>query len=110
MINYHISTCPKCGKKKKLMYSNNPLSGPTICFDCIAEQLNPNNIEHADFFCRTYNLPWLPDLWLNLIDTVSPLSSIFEQYTSLVLEDSENQPNLAYSSSTKDLWSRTNKE
>ena len=110
MINYHISICPKCGKKKKLMYSNNPLSGPTICFDCIAEQLNPNNIEHADFFCRTYNLPWLPELWLNLIDTVSPLSSIFEQYTTLVLEDSENQPNLAYSSSTKDLWSRTNKE
>ena len=30
MVNYTISTCPKCGKRKKLMFSNNPLSGNTI--------------------------------------------------------------------------------
>lgn len=28
----------------------------------------------------------------------------------MLLEDRENQPNLAYSTSTKDLWARTNKE
>lgn len=108
MVTYNINTCPKCGKRKKLMFSNNPLSGQTICFDCINEKLDYNNIEHAEFFCRTYNLPWKPDLWLSLIDEHA--AATFEVYTSLVLEDKENHPNLSYESSTKDLWARTNKE
>ena len=57
MINFKLDYCPKCGRKNYLMFSNNPLSGTTICFDCIAQQLNYQNIEHAEFFCRTYNLP-----------------------------------------------------
>ena len=108
MINFQVSICPKCGKRKKLMLSNNPLSGNTICFDCINEQLDYNNIEHAEFFCRTYNLPWKPELWLNLVTEHG--ANTFEEYTILVLEDKANQPNLAYVSTTKDLWSRTNKE
>ena len=57
MINFKIGTCPKCGKRNvQLMFSNNPLDGGTICFDCIKENLDYKNLEHADFFCRTYNL------------------------------------------------------
>ena len=108
MANYSINICPKCGKRKKLMFSNNPLSGQTICFDCINEQLDYNNLEHAEFFCRTYNLPWKPDLWLNLINEHA--AATFEAYTTLLLDDKENQPNLFYNSTTKDLWARTNKE
>lgn len=107
-IQYKFGTCPNCGKYKKLMFSNNPLSGDTICFDCISQKLNYNNLEHSEFFCRTYNLPWNPELWLSLSKTAG--NGTFEQYTTLVLDDKENQPNLAYSPSTKDLWSRTNKE
>ena len=107
-MKFSIGTCPKCNKRKLLMYSNNPLSGNTICFDCINEQLDYNNIEHAEFFCRTYNLPWQPDLWLDL--STSCGEKVFQEYTSLLLDDKANQPNLAYSSSTKDLWTRTNKE
>ena len=107
-MKFSIGTCPKCNKRKLLMYSNNPLSGTTICFDCINEQLDYNNIEHAEFFCRTYNLPWQPELWLDL--SLSYGEKVFQEYTSLLLDDKANQPNLAYSSSTKDLWTRTNKE
>ena len=107
-MKFSIGTCPKCNKRKLLMYSNNPLSGSTICFDCINEQLDYNNIEHAEFFCRTYNLPWQPELWLDL--SLSCGEKVFQEYTSLLLDDKANQPNLAYSSSTKDLWIRTNKE
>ena len=107
-MKFSIGTCPKCNKRKLLMYSNNPLSGNTICFDCINEQLDYNNIEHAEFFCRTYNLPWQPELWLDL--SLSCGEKVFQEYTSLLLDDKVNQPNLAYSSSTKDLWTRTNKE
>lgn len=101
MINYTTGICPKCGKRKQLMLSNNPLSGSTICFDCINEQLDYNNLEHAEFFCRTYNLPWKPDLWLSLVPEHA--AATFREYTTLVLEDKENHPNLSYECSTKDL-------
>lgn len=108
MINLPINTCPKCGRRTEVMLSNNPLSGTTICFDCISNNLDYHNIEHAEFFCRTYNLPWQPELWLEL--SKDPSQNIFREYTLIVLDDTKNKPNLAYGNSTKDLWSRTNKE
>lgn len=108
-MEFKIGTCPKCGRRNiKLMFSNNPLSGDVICFDCIKANLNYQNIEHADFFCRTYNLPMLPDLWINLADEIG--NDVFEKYTQVVLEDPTYSPNLSYSSATKDLWSHINKE
>ena len=108
-MKFNIGTCPKCGRKNvELMYSNNPLDGGTICFDCIKDNLFYNNIEHADFFCRTYNLPFKPDLWLELVKTEG--DAVFKEYAALVLDSEENKPNLVYSSSTRDLWSKLNKE
>lgn len=101
MINFKTDICPRCGHKGILMYSNNPLSGPTICFDCVAQNLNYKNLEHGEFFCRTYNLPWNPDLWVKLSQEYHV--GVFRQYTELTLNDAENQPNLAYSSTTHDL-------
>lgn len=108
MIKFPINVCPKCGRRAELMISNNPLSGTTICFDCIHNNLDQYNIEHGEFFCRTYNLPWKLDLWLKLAEDKE--CNIFREYTLLMLNDEQNKPNLAYSASTKDLWSRTNKE
>ena len=105
---FTLGKCPKCGKTKELMFSNNPLSGGTICFDCIKENLKYDNLEHADFFCRTYNLPFNPEAWINLANTDG--DEVFKSYTASVLFDAENKPNLYYTSSTKDLWSRTNRE
>ena len=61
-MNFNIEVCPKCGRKSEVMYSNNPLSGKTICFSCIKDNLIYNNLNHADFFCRTYNLPFNAEL------------------------------------------------
>ena len=109
MINFKIGTCPKCGKRNvQLMLSNNPLDGGTICFDCINDNLNYNNLEHADFFCRTYNLCFNPELWIQTSKQFGP--DVFREYAALILSQEENKPNLAYSASTRDLWSRVNKE
>lgn len=109
MINFKIGVCPKCGKQNvQLMFSNNPLDGGTICFDCIKDNLNYQNLEHADFFCRTYNLPFNPELWIQTMKEFGPDS--FREYAALILSDADNQPNLAYSPSTRDLWGRVNKE
>ena len=109
MINFKIGVCPKCGRRNvQLMLSNNPLDGGTICFDCIKDNLNYQNLEHADFFCRTYNLPFNPELWIQTTKEFGPDS--FREYAALILSQEENQPNLAYSGSTRDLWGRVNKE
>ena len=109
MINFKIGVCPKCDKQNvQLMFSNNPLDGGTICFDCIKDNLNYQNLEHADFFCRTYNLPFNPELWIQTTKEFGPDS--FREYAALILSDADNQPNLAYSPSTRDLWGRVNKE
>jgi hypothetical protein len=93
---------------KEVMLSNNPLSGETICFDCINTHLDYNKLDHAEFFCRTYNLPWMPKIWISLVESEN--ENVFKAYTEGVLDEKENQPNLAYTSSTKDLWLRTNRE
>lgn len=111
MIVFKTGTCPKCGRKHiQLMRSNNPLHAEEICFDCIQSNLNYKNLEHADFFCRTYNLPFVPQLWIQCGEQSERGENVFQEYTKLILEDATNQPNLAYNSSTKDLWARTNKE
>ena len=108
MVKFQLGICPKCGRKAVLMFSNNPLSGTTICFDCIKNNLNYNNLEHAEFFCRTYNLAWKPELWMKLAEEYQ--EATFRKYTELILDMPENRPNLVYETSTHDIWSRTNKE
>lgn len=108
-IKFSLGTCEYCGSKNvQLMISNNPLVNSHICFHCLAEKLSYSNLNQIDFFCRTFNLPFLPDLWTKL--SAQYKEDTFRQYTLLVLSDESNQPNLAYSSSTKDLWDRVNKE
>ena len=108
MITFKKIKCPQCGCMKEVMLSNNPLSGETICFDCINTHLDYNKLDHAEFFCRTYNLPWMPKIWISLMESEN--ENVFKAYTEGVLDEKENQPNLAYTSSTKDLWLRTNRE
>ena len=108
MVKFKLGICPKCGRKAVLMYSNNPLSGETICFDCINNNLNYKNLEHAEFFCRTYNLAWKPELWMKLAEESQ--EAVYRKYTELILDDEENRPNLAYENQTSDIWKRTTKE
>lgn len=112
LINFHKGKCPKCGRVTELMFSNNPLNNAdnsTICFSCINDNIDPKNLNQADFFCRTYNLPFDPEVWMEFTKTYDE-EEIFRQYTSTVLENSEDHINLYYSTSTKDLWTKVNKE
>lgn len=108
MIEFKKGLCSKCGKQAELMISNNPLIPQGICFHCISLSLKYNNLEHAEFFCRTYNLPWLPETWISLTEEYE--DETFEVYTRAVLQDPEYKNNLYYTSSTSDLWKRTNAE
>lgn len=105
-MEFSKAKCPKCGRVAEMMYSNNPISQP-ICFDCIKQELKHDNLQHADFFCRTYNLPFNPEVWINLASNVG--ENVFREYARLFFED-KTQKNLFYNSSTQDVWAIANKE
>lgn len=60
MIEFKTGKCPKCGRLGEIILSNNPVS-PGICAECLNRELDYNNIQQADFFCRTYNIPFDPN-------------------------------------------------
>lgn len=60
-MDFKAGKCPVCGQYNTIIPSNNPLT-PSICEGCIRKAIDYNNLEHADFFCRTYNLPFNPEL------------------------------------------------
>lgn len=109
-VKFRIGRCDKCGQEHvELRIPNNPLlTSVNICFNCIQQALNPQNLDQADFFCRTFNLPFDAELWMKEAEDCG--KDVFKEYTRLVLGDSSFQPNLYYTSSTHDLWLRANKE
>jgi hypothetical protein len=97
--------CSLCGKFKKLMYSNNPLVQPA-CLSCIAAAKDLKNLENADFICRTYDLPFDPNMWIRAIKD-NP-DAILEIYSKYFLEP--NMEDWFYASSTRSIWKEANKE
>lgn len=60
MIDFKTGKCPKCGRLTELIPSNNPLV-MSVCLKCVNEEIDPSSIKQADFFCRTYNIPFNPN-------------------------------------------------
>lgn len=104
-INFKIDKCPKCGKIQMIVPSNNPLT-PSVCNTCITTSLQWDNIEHGDFFCRAYNLPFNPELWIKIAKVEK--ENTFKEYV-LEIAAREKQT-LYYNSPTGDLWKKANKE
>lgn len=104
-----IGKCPLCGKLVEILPSNNPIVGGA-CPDCLFKQINPKNLEQANFFCRTYNIPFKPDKWTELVDRVGSNKAIFEAYTSLWWQENPDAMTMWAEGRTKDLWREVNAE
>ena len=105
MVEFRNGRCPKCGKLSEIIYSNNPLvSG--ICEKCISDNLDASDLTQANFFCRTYNIPFHPDEWIRLYEKCG--EGVYKNYTKQFL--SSNEENLYYQMATKDWWTELNEE
>ena len=80
------SKCPKCGKNSTILPSNNPLVTPT-CLECVSSKLDYNKTEHGDFFCRTYNLAFNPELWIKIASEYK--EKVFLEYTKFIIDQEE---------------------
>lgn len=105
MIKFETNRCPKCGKLAEIIPSNNPLV-PGICGKCISNELDPSNIKQADFFCRTYNIPFDPNKWINLFEKCG--EKTFKEYVIQFFETDKN--NLYHQEVTADLWGQLDEE
>jgi hypothetical protein len=99
--------CPICGKIGTIVKSNNPLV-KGVCVSCLKQQIDIHNLKQAEFFCRTYNLPWLPDRWTQIVDQVDHPEDTFAVYADVI--SNEYKPNLYYDEGTGDLWSKLNED
>lgn len=105
MIEFKAGKCPKCGRLAEIVPSNNPIS-PGICGKCLAKELDASNLKQADFFCRTYNVPFQPDKWLELYKKCG--DEVFVQYARwYYATDGET---LYSGKSTRDKWGELEEE
>lgn len=93
------SKCSRCGQIRELMVSNNPIVAP-ICFDCIKKELIYDNLEHADYFCRSYNINFRPEIWLKISNAAK--EDVFREYSAAFFED-KSIKNLHYNATTSDV-------
>lgn len=110
-MDLRTAKCPKCGMERELVFSNNPLV-PSICYECLADNIDVSNIEHANFFCRTYNIPFKPDVWMAIVQehlkTKNEDTTVIKTYLKQYLHQDKN--NLFYQDNTADVWKEANEE
>lgn len=80
MVN-KTGKCSKCGKNNIILPSNNFLM-PDICVSCVISSIDYNDLVQADFFCRTYNIPFKPEKWIEFAKNYK--ARTFEKYIEWV--------------------------
>ncbi len=96
--------CAVCGANITLIPSNNPIV-PDTCAKCIEAKFDLKNLEQADFFCRTYNIPFEPNMWIKSMKQDE--RNILQNYQAFYLDTLEVKE---YITNTKDVWKKVNKE
>ena len=97
-------TCAICGANTSLIPSNNKLV-PSACPRCIATKIDLKNLEDADLFCRTYNYPFNPNMWIKAMEEDE--KHIIQNYQRYYLDTLETKE---YMTNTKNVWKEANKE
>lgn len=95
--------CSRCGNIHNVLPSNNPLVDG-ICTTCVNEILDASRVEHFEFFCRTYNLPFSPNIYMALYR--KHYKNVFEEYINTLVDDGQ----LKFNEPTGDVWPQVEKE
>ena len=104
-----ISTkkCPLCNRLGRVISSNNPVS-PGICVDCLERLVPYTDLNAVDHFCRTYDIPFLPDKWIRIAEEMK--ENTYEHYVSVVIDEYQNDLNYKEKNDNSSLWSTVNQQ
>lgn len=97
--------CPMTGREDTLIFSNNPLAIP-VGIKYIENTIDLTNLVDADFFCRTYDLPFNPNYWIKAIK-IEKGKNIIQNYMKIFLELKKD---LEYKTATREVWQEADKE
>ena len=89
--------CSRCGNIREVMPSNNPLV-KGICNTCANEVLDASRLEHFEFFCRTFNLPFSPNSYMILYQKYR--NDVFKEYVKTLVDDGK----IKFNEPTGDVW------
>lgn len=89
-MNFTFATCPRTKTLSTLMSNrNNPLA-QEVSFEYISTIINVHNIHDAEFFCRTYNIAFMPDVWIKMADSIPLPSKMIETYAAAMFDERNN--------------------
>ena len=89
-MNFRFAACPRTKTLSKLMSNrNNPLA-EEVSFDYIATVINVRDIHSAEFFCRTYNIAFMPDVWIKMADAIPLPAKMIEEYAAAMFDEHNN--------------------
>lgn len=104
-MNSPVNKCPLCGKVGRIIKSNNPIVAG-VCEDCLNSQFDYTSLKQANFFCRTYNIPFLPDKWCAI--SKEEKFGTFAAYVNVIAD--EYPKSLYNEPQTGDLWEEMDAE
>jgi guanylate kinase len=102
-MNTRQEKCSRCGNIREVMPSNNPLV-KGICNTCANEVLDASRLEHFEFFCRTFNLPFSPNAYMILYQKYR--NNVFVEYVKTLIDDGK----IKFDEPTGDVWKEIEKE
>lgn len=104
-MNVPKEKCSKCGNLNYVVPSNNPLV-KGVCQNCLGSMLDVSRVEHFEFFCRTYNLPFNPNLYMVLYRATDLKNSVFVSYVEKLSDSGE----IKFNEPTGDVWKKVEEE
>lgn len=99
--------CPLCNRLGRVVSSNNSLS-PGICLDCLERLVPYTDLVSVDKFCRTYDIPFLPDKWMRIAEEMR--EGVFEHYVTVVMDEYKNDLSYKEKNDNSSLWSTVNQQ
>ena len=119
-MDFRFAACPRTKTLSKLMSNrNNPLA-EEVSFEYIASIINVHNIHDAEKFCRTYNIAFMPDVWIKMADSIPVPATMLEKYAEAMFDERQNaldgqtgeyidRAQLTFES-INNLWAKTTKQ
>lgn len=98
--------CPITNKPDKLLYSNSLIAPIGLTY--LESQVDYRNLLNADKFCRTYDIPFDPNMWIKAIRFEDGKNILYNYVKHMEPKIQELQ--LKYKTSTESIWKEVNTE
>lgn len=89
-MNFRFAACPRTKTLSTLMSNQNNKMAEEVSFDYIARIIDVHNIHDAEKFCRTYNIAFMPDVWIKMADSIPLPSKMIQEYAAAMFDERNN--------------------